>query len=171
MAVYFLGEIKIFGGNFPPLEWAFCNGQILPIAGNDNLFTLIGTTYGGDGQNTFALPDLRGRVPIHAGQGPGLSSHAMGEAQGAESVTIDIHQLAAHTHTPAGSTTGGSDNPANNFWGASSSGKPYATAAPTLAMNNASVPTVVGGNQSHDNMVPFLAVNYIIALAGPYPAP
>ena len=169
MAEPYVGEIRMFGGNFAPNSWMFCDGSILPISENDALFALIGTTYGGDGQNTFALPDLRGRVPVHQGQGPGLSSYSIGQNGGVESVTIIPNQMPAHTHTPQASNTGGSDNPANNFWANTATGKPYSAAPPAVQMNAATIPGTVGGSQPHENMIPFLCVSYIISLFGIFP--
>src|SRR6478752_7772156 len=112
MSQPFVGEIRMFGGNFAPAGWAFCNGQVLPISENDVLFNLIGTTYGGDGQETFALPNLQSRVPIHMGQGPGLSSYTIGEMGGTETVTLTTNQIPAHNHVPAANNgTGTSTNP------------------------------------------------------------
>src|SRR6266436_3949024 len=112
----FIGEIRMFAGNFAPAGWAFCNGQLMPISENDALFNLIGTTYGGDGQATFALPDLQGRGPIHQGQGPGLSSRQIGETFGTEEVTLTVSQLPAHRHSALCSTSGQSPTPVNNFF-------------------------------------------------------
>ncbi len=169
MGTPFIGEIRMFGGNFAPAGWAFCSGQLLPISGNDALFSLIGTTYGGDGQNTFALPDLRGRVPVHVGQGPGLSSYTLGQGGGSETVTLTSNQIPAHTHTPRASSGGGTANsPANNVWAAATDVSPFNT-APNVAMNpNAVGPA--GGSQPHENMLPFLAVNFIISLFGIFPS-
>jgi microcystin-dependent protein len=164
----FVGEIRLFGGNFAPAGWAFCNGQLLSIAENETLFNLIGTTYGGDGQSTFALPDLRGRVPVHAGQGPGLSNYILGQSGGAEDVTLTADQIPAHSHVPQASAgAGGQASPAGNVW-ANSTNLPYSPNAPTAAMAAAAVGPA-GGNQPHDNMVPFVAVSFIISLFGVFP--
>ncbi|MEN6462756.1 MAG: tail fiber protein [Syntrophomonas sp.] len=164
----YIGEIRMFGGIFAPVGWAFCDGRLLPIAGNDLLFSLIGTTYGGDGVSNFALPDLRGRIPISQGQGPGLSDRTVGQMDGAETVTLLLEQIPAHTHTAAISTALGiSESPANAFWAASNFNQ-YSSSPPNGAMSPAAL-TVTGGNQPHDNMMPFLTVNYIIALDGYYP--
>ena len=158
----------MFGGNFAPAGWMFCEGQLLPISENETLFQLIGSTYGGDGQETFALPDLRSRVPIHQGQGPGLSSYVLAQNGGVETVTLTTNQIPMHSHAPVASNTGGSDNPANNFWANSSTGKPYVAAPPTVQMNAGTIlPT--GGSQPHENMIPFLCVSYIISLFGIFP--
>lgn len=169
MATPYIGEIRMFGGNFAPQGWAFCSGQILPISDYDVLFNLIGTTYGGDGQSTFALPDLRSRVPIHMGTN-GANTYVLGQNGGVETVTLTQNQMPVHTHPVYASSTGGSDNPANNVWGNAPQTKPYGTAPGPAAMNTASVGNA-GGNQPHDNMVPFLAINFIIALEGVYPSP
>ena len=164
----FIGEIRMFGGSFAPAGWAFCNGQILLIADNPDLFALIGTTYGGDGQTTFALPNLQSRIAMHKGQGSGLSSYVMGEQGGVEQVTLTTNQIPTHGHPPLASNTGGSDSPANNYWADSALGKPYGAAPPALLMNPATI-TPTGGSQPHDNMLPFLCVTYIIALSGQAP--
>jgi microcystin-dependent protein len=166
----YLGEIRMFGGNFAPLGWAFCNGQLLPIAQYDALFSLLGTTYGGDGQTTFGLPDLRGRAPMHAGQGPGLTNHPLGEASGSETVTLTATTMAAHTHVPvASSSPGTSSHPTNSVWAASSTGdKQYSTGTANTTMNPATV-GAAGGSQPHENRQPLLAINFIIALEGIYP--
>lgn len=165
----YFGEIRLFAGNFAPLGWAFCHGQLVSIAENDALFNLIGTTYGGDGQQTFALPDLRGRVPVHQGSGPGLSPRSIGEQAGAEAVTLTSVQLPAHSHSlvatsaPASATAG----PAGGVL-ATASVKLYGNGAPGSPMANAAI-SPSGGSQPHDNMAPFLALNYIISLFGIYP--
>jgi microcystin-dependent protein len=170
MASPYVGEIRMFGGNFAPQGWALCNGQLLPISEYDSLFNLIGTTYGGDGQNTFALPDLQSRVTIHEGQGPGLSNYVLGQSGGVETVTLTTSQIPAHTHVPNASDAGQSDNPANNFWASSNSGLPYDVAPGSIGMNAGSI-QLSGGSQPHENMIPFLVVNYIISLYGVYPTP
>jgi microcystin-dependent protein len=168
MSQPFVGEIRMFGGSFAPAGWAFCNGQVLAIADNPDLFTVIGTTYGGDGQTTFALPNLQSRIPIHKGQGSGLSNYQMGEQGGVEQVTLTTNQIPSHTHLPLASNTGGSDNPNNSYWGDSALGKPYGAAPPGLLMNPATM-TPAGGSQPHENMLPFLCVTYIISLFGVVP--
>lgn len=155
----YIGEIQIFAGNFAPLGWAFCNGQLLSIAEYSTLFTLIGTTYGGDGQTTFALPDLRGRIPIHMGQGPGLSNRTIGEMSGMESVTLNINQMPAHSHLMATGTVRGT--------GTQGAGLTSGTQLSTLTSPTT---TSVGGSQPHENMPPYLCISYIIALEGIYPA-
>ena len=168
----YIGEIRMFGGNFAPYGWAFCNGAIQSISQNDVLFNLIGTTYGGDGQQTFALPDLQGRIPIHQGQGNGLSTYVLGQKAGSETVTLTTSQLPAHPHVAMGSAAGSAaTTPSNNTWGNSGiqnkSFGPGTSANNT--MNNASI-ALTGGNQPHDNLMPFLVLSFIIALTGIYPS-
>lgn len=169
MSQPFLGEIRMFGGSFAPAGWAFCNGQLLAISENDALFVLLGTTYGGDGQETFALPNLQSRIPIHMGTGPGLSAYQIGEQGGVEQVTLTTQQIPTHTHAPLASNTGGSDNPNNSYWADSALGKPYGAAPPNVLMNPGTI-TPTGGSQPHDNMLPFLCVTYIISLQGLFPS-
>lgn len=165
----FVGEIRMFGGNFAPAGWAFCNGALLPISENETLFNLIGTTYGGDGQSTFALPDLRSRIPIHVGSG-----FVQAQTGGEESVTLTTNQIPGHPHVALASTTGSSNNPSGNFFanegGTGSNQVSLYNTAPT-AFQTISPNTVAstGGNQPHDNMVPFLAVNFILSLFGIFP--
>ena len=168
MAQPFVGEIRMFGGNFAPAGWMFCSGQLLPISENETLFQIIGTTYGGDGQETFALPNLASRVPIHQGQGAGLSNYTIGENGGVESVTLTTNQIPIHTHPPLASNTGSADTPLNNFWGFTALGKPYGAAPPGVLMNPQTI-TPTGGSQPHDNMIPFQCVSYIISLFGLFP--
>jgi microcystin-dependent protein len=163
MSEPYIGEIRMVGFNFAPAGWAFCDGRLLPIAENDALFTLIGTTYGGDGQTTFALPDLRGRLPLHQG-----NSHTIGESAGTESVTLTLNQLPQHNHPAlAQSENGNQGSPANGVW-AGSTLLQYTTNNANAAMN----PTLVGqsgGSQPHDNMMPFLTISFIISLYGVFP--
>ncbi len=169
MSSPYVGEIRIFAGNFAPLGWMLCQGQLLPIAENTTLFQLIGTTYGGDGQSTFALPDLQGRVPVHMGTGPGLSSHTIGEQGGAEAVTLTTNQIPAHTHPgQASSAAATASGPAGNVW-ATGTTTPFSDQAADSHVQAAAIQTV-GGSQPHDNMVPFLAVNFIISLFGIFPS-
>lgn len=168
MSQPYVGEIRIFAGNFAPVGWSFCNGSLLSISENDVLFNLIGTTYGGDGQSTFALPNLQGRVPIHQGTSPTGSTYVMGQMAGSETVTLATSQLPAHSHTVAAANTGGSDSPAGKIFGASTVSA-YSQAPPNATMNPAST-GITGGNQSHDNMLPFLAINFIISFFGIYPS-
>jgi microcystin-dependent protein len=161
----FIGEIRMFGGNFAPAGWAFCNGQLMPISENDALFTLIGTTYGGDGQETFGLPDLQGRVPIHVSQ-----NHQLGEKAGVESVTITSNTTPIHNHALMASTaTATNPSPDGNILAASATIAPYVIdiAGPQL-VNTAVQPT--GGNQPHDNMMPYLCISFIISLFGIFPS-
>src|SRR5689334_10732904 len=163
MSEPFLSEIKIVSFNFPPKGWALCNGQFLPINQNQALFALLGTTYGGNGQTTFALPNLRGRVPIHMGNG-----HTLGEAAGSTSVTVNIQQLPTHLHgLNATETAGAVALPTNNFLGKVNS--MYGPATSLTTMNPGSV-TSVGGSQPHNNMMPYLVLNFIIALQGIFPS-
>ena len=169
MSESFLGEIRIFAGTFAPLGWALCNGQLLPISENDALYTLLGTTYGGDGQVTFGVPDLRSRIPIHTN-----STYPLGAMGGVESVTLTTANLPAHSHTMrCSSVTGTAGGPKDGFLAACSSagGAPVdtlyeATADSTLASSSI---TAVGGSQPHNNIQPFLVVNFIIATQGIFP--
>lgn len=165
MSQPYVGEIRMFAGNFAPVGWAFCNGALLAISDNPTLFQLIGTTYGGDGQTTFALPDLQSRVPVHVGSG-----FSLGQAAGAESVTLTTLQIPAHSHVPqCNSNSGGVTSPQNNYWGGVTANNPYSSAASDSSMNSASI-GLAGGSQPHDNMIPFLAVNFIISLFGVFPS-
>jgi microcystin-dependent protein len=165
----YVGEIRMFGGNFAPQGWLFCEGQTLAISENETLFTLIGTTYGGNGQSTFALPDLRGRVPIHQGQGPGLAPFVQGQKGGVEQVTLTTSQYPAHSHVAVASSADGTQpGPGNNYLAGSTSVKLYNSNPPVTALNAASVGPS-GGSQPHANMQPFLCISFIIALAGYYP--
>jgi len=170
MATAYVGEIRMFAGNFAPQGWALCDGQVLAIADNEVLFQLIGTTYGGDGQQTFAVPDLRSRVPVHQGQGPGLSPRVIGESGGEEAVTLTTGAMSAHAHPAAASSAGGgSTTPAGGVW-ASWSGTRYSAQTPNSVMSPAAA-GAAGGSQPHDNMAPFQAVNFIISLFGVFPSP
>ena len=170
----FVGEIRLFAGNFAPAGWAFCNGQLLPISENDTLFVLLGTTYGGDGQETFALPNLQSRVPIHMGMGPGGTSYQMGEVAGAESVTLTTQQIPSHTHQAVGTSNGGALlSPQNGVAAMAASVQAgmlaYNPPPPGVSMVASEI-TPVGGSQPHDNMQPFLCINYIISLYGVFPS-
>ena len=172
MAEPFLGEIKVFAGNFAPVGWAFCQGQLLSIAQNTALFSLLGTTYGGDGSQTFALPDLRGRAVIHQGQGPGLSNYVEGEIAGAESVTLDQPQLPSHSHSMVGNTAGATapDPGPTVAMGATATGEPiYGSVTEPVALSQQAV-TLTGSGQPHENRQPFLAISYIIAHQGIFPS-
>lgn len=165
----YVGEIRLFAGNFAPLGWMLCAGQLLPISENETLFNLIGTTYGGDGQQTFALPDLRGRVPMHQGTFIG-TPYQMGEVSGTETVTLQHQHLPAHTHSLIASTAAASGaTPAGAVLAATSVAS-YDSGAATTAMAGTAIGTT-GGAQPHDNMAPTLAINYIIAMSGIYPSP
>lgn len=166
----FIGEIRMFAGTFAPRGWATCDGQLLAVGSNDALFSLIGTFYGGDGRTTFGLPDLRGRIPIHMGTGPGLSPRNIGSKSGSERVTVTVNQLPPHTHTMTGSSTTGPDpNPGGNLLAGSTILEPYVADSPD---SNAASTTIgaVGGSQAHDNLMPFRCVNFIIALFGVFPS-
>jgi microcystin-dependent protein len=170
MAQPYIGEIRMFAGNFPPNGWAFCEGQLLPISENDALFTLIGTTYGGDGQETFALPDLQGRVPLHQGTGPGLQNYQMGEKAGVESVTLNAQQMPVHNHGFTVSTGPGSSNsPQSNVPAAPPVVKLYRFGTPGDPFPTNLVQPV-GGSQPHDNMMPYICINHIISLFGIFPS-
>jgi microcystin-dependent protein len=164
MSEPFLSEIKVVAFNFPPKGWALCNGQLLPINQNQALFSLLGTTYGGDGRVNFALPNLRGRVPIHVGNG-----HTLGEAAGATSTTINIQQLPTHTHAMMASSTNGDVPVPTNTVLAATPAKVYAPPAALTTLNPVNV-TSVGGSQPHNNMMPYLVLNFIIALQGIFPS-
>ena len=171
MADPFLAEIRIFGGNFAPLGWALCNGQIFSISQNTALFSLLGTTYGGNGTSTFALPNLQGMVPMGMGNGTGLSQRALGEQGGEPAVTLLTGQMPAHNHAAQCDNQGGGvASPINATWGGTGrGGKPaYTTNTPSSPMSGQSL-AVAGGNQAHNNMSPYLALSFIIALQGIYP--
>lgn len=179
MSSPFIAEIRIFAGNFPIRNWAFCNGQLISIAQNTALFSLLGTTFGGNGQTTFALPDLRGRTPVSPGQGPGLANYLLGEAAGAPTVALLGNQVPAHTHTPACFSTAPNPapllSPAGNVWAIAGARRTttnlYATTSTPVAMNAQAVnPNNPGGAQPHNNLQPFLALNFIIALQGIFPS-
>lgn len=164
MSSPYVGEIRMFGGNFAPAGWAFCSGQTVSIAQNEVLFQLIGTTYGGDGQETFNLPDLQGRVPIH--QGPGF---VIGQKAGVESVTLTTQQIPAHSHQPRGQSTVAGQAPTGSVWATASSANLYlAPGAPAAVLSAASV-LGAGGSQPHENMMPFLTISFIISLFGIFP--
>jgi len=192
----FIGQVTLFAGNFPPRAFAFCQGQLLPIASNTALFSILGTTYGGDGRTTFALPDLRGRCAIHPGRGPGLSTYVLGERQGIETVNLNLLQLPSHSHIaqlssttaaisiPVSSGDGTVETPGNTdvlakFMDAN--GDPMMAYSPSTDNDTTLAPFSVslagsasinntGGSQFHENRRPFIAINYIIALQGTYPA-
>ena len=164
MSSPFIGEIRMFGGNFAPQGWAFCNGALMAIDQNDALFQLIGTTYGGDGQTTFALPDLQSRIPLHVGPG-----FALGQAAGVETVTLITSQIPSHSHVAEGNSSAGTQSsPAGGVWAQSTLGQ-FSSAPPTVNMAPAALGSS-GGSQPHDNMMPFLAVNFILSLFGIFPS-
>lgn len=166
----FVGEIRLFGGNFAPVGWALCQGQTMSIAENDVLFNLIGTTYGGNGSTTFNLPNLASRVPVHQGSGPGLSSYVMGEQTGVESVTLTLNQIPVHNHTVNANAGGASGaNPSGMVLASGSAGPPWFASAQAVSLA-ASALGMDGGNQPHDNMIPFLTINFIISLFGIFPS-
>lgn len=174
MAQPYVGEIRMFGGNFAPAGWMFCDGSLLPISENETLFNLIGTTYGGDGQSTFALPDLRGRLPIHMGTGPDGTNYILAETGGVEQVTLTTQQIPTHTHTMlASSDLGSAPDPQGNVLAQSRTAgvdlyiedtPPNQTMAPTSILQE-------GGSQPHTNFQPYLCVSFIISLFGIYPPP
>jgi len=174
MSEPFIGEIKMFAGTYAPLGWALCDGQLLSVSGNDALYSLLGTTYGGDGQTTFGLPDLRGRVPVHMGQGLGLSSRVIGAQGGTESVTLTVQQIPSHSHQARCISAAGAEaSPQNHVWAqaAVAGTNLYSNLPPSLTMKSTSPAAVgnTGGSQAHDNLIPFQVLNYIIALTGIYP--
>ena len=163
----FVGEIRMFAGNFNPAGWAMCNGALLPISENEVLFQLIGTTYGGDGQETFALPNLQGRLPVHNGNG-----FTIGEASGVESVTLTTQQITTHTHPLLCAASGGTpnSNPKDGYW-APSDINMYSNVAPNVQMGNPAITSgVAGGSQPHTNFMPYLCINFIISLFGVFPS-
>ena len=165
MSQPYYGEIRMFGGNFAPAGWMFCEGQLLPISEYDTLFNLIGTTYGGDGQSTFALPDLRGRVPIHQGNG-----FVLGEQGGVEEVTLTINEIPAHSHALlASGDLGNQLSTTGNLISNSQGAIPYLEDVPTLNMRSSAI-TPIGGSQPHTNFQPYLCINFIISLFGVFPS-
>lgn len=170
MAQPYVGEIRMFGGNFAPAGWLFCDGSLQAISENETLFQLIGTTYGGDGQNTFALPDLRGRLPIHFGNGGG-GSYVLAESGGLEQVTLTSNQIPSHTHNFLAVTAAGtSNNATNNLIAASPSVDMFGGISPDVSLNAAAIGQA-GGSQPHTNFQPYLCVNFIISLFGIFPSP
>jgi microcystin-dependent protein len=166
MAQPYVGEIRMFAGNFAPQGWMFCEGQLLSISENETLFQLIGTTYGGDGQSTFGLPDLRGRLPIHQGNG-----FILAETGGAEGITLTVNQIPAHSHALLASQSGGAANsPTNHVLAAGATLKMYRETPPSVALAPTSI-APVGGSQPHTNFQPYLCVDFIISLFGIFPSP
>lgn len=172
MSSPFVGEIRMFAGSFAPAGWAFCAGQLMPISENETLFNLIGTTYGGDGQETFCLPDLQGRVPVHMGQGPGISqNYIIGGKFGTETVTVSVPQIPQHSHPMLASTDSASQvTGANGVVAATPQLSMYFTSSADSALNPNTL-TQMGGSQPHDNMMPYLCISFIISLFGVYPSP
>jgi microcystin-dependent protein len=174
MSEPFIAEIRIFAGNFAPRSWAFCDGQLLPVSQNTALFSLIGTTYGGDGRSTTQLPNLQGRAPMHPGRGPGLTSRRLGQRGGVEMVTLSEAQMPQHTHTqvavPRGQfTVGNSLDPAGNLLSSPATGNQFSDANNLVDMADQALQNT-GGSQAHNNLQPFLTMNFIIALQGLYPS-
>lgn len=167
MSTPFIGTIMAFGFNFPPVGWVLCDGSLLPISQYDALYALIGTTYGGDGVNTFGVPDLRGRSPLSMGQGPGLSNYVQGQLSGTESVTLLPSQMPAHTHTLMATTAPASTNNPNGAVLATA--EVWTDIAPDSNMLGTAV-SLVGGNQPHENRQPFLVVNFCMATEGIFPS-
>jgi microcystin-dependent protein len=167
----FIGEVKLFAGAFAPRGWAFCDGQLLAINQNTALFSIIGTTYGGDGRTTFALPDLRGRVPLGPRRGAGLSDYREGQKGGVEHVTLTTSQMPNHSHSLNADTNAGTTNVPTNHILANTAAfdNEYSTQSPNTTMNTTAIGNT-GGNQSHENRQPFLAINYIIAVQGVFPS-
>ena len=172
MSESFLGEIRMFAGSFAPRSWALCDGQLLAISENDALFSLLGTIYGGDGRTTFGLPDLRGRLPVHAGTPPGLTPRQIGSKFGQEAAVVSVAQLPAHNHEVLVSNAAGSQNaPAGSFLAGSPNTRLYRPQTTNNALLDADTIGSSGGSaQAHNNLMPFLCVNFIIALTGIYPS-
>jgi microcystin-dependent protein len=173
MSDQFVAEIRIFAGNFAPTGWAFCNGQLMPISQNTALFSLLGTQYGGDGKSTFALPNLQGAAPVHQGQGPGLSQYFVGETGGTDTVTLLSAEMPTHSH-PAEAVSGADGNqvsPVNHVWSKARYGRlgaPMYSATPSQTMSAGAI-GAVGGSLPHNNLMPYLTLNFIIALQGIFP--
>lgn len=170
MAQPYVGEIRMFAGNFPPVGWLFCDGQLLPISENETLFQLIGTTYGGDGESTFALPNLQSRVPIHQGTGPAGTTYVLGEMAGVEEVTLTIQQIPNHTHPMTGSSALASQRQPVGASPAQTTGQVYASRFTAVAASPQAI-SPVGGSQPHTNLQPYLCINFIISLFGLFPSP
>lgn len=177
MADQYVAEIRMFAGNYPPNGWAMCDGQLLPISQNTALFSLLGTTYGGDGKSNFALPNLQGCAPMHPGQGPGLSLYNLGQTGGTQSVTLLQSEMPSHSHNPnsVSNTAGDQNDPNPNLWsktvglGRGQGPADYeTTGSPAVQMNPAAI-GIAGGGQPHNNMSPYLVLTFIIALQGVYP--
>jgi microcystin-dependent protein len=169
----FIGEIRMFAGTFAPAGWALCNGQQLAIAENDALFTLIGTTYGGDGEQTFSLPNLQSRIPVHMGTAPSGTTHQIGEMEGVEQVTLTVAQIPTHNHPLVATLNQGSQNPPSTSvllaQMSTQNAFPYGTDVPPAQLNGNSL-TQAGGTQPHENTQPYLCINFIISLYGIFPS-
>jgi len=165
MAQPYVGEIRMFAGNFAPAGWMFCEGQLLPISENETLFQLIGTTYGGDGESTFALPDLRGRIPLHFGNG-----FTLAETGGAEEITLTVSQIPAHSHAGLASTDSGNSSALGETFASGQEKLVYSTDASGMTVANTISISSVGGSQPHSNFMPYLCVDYIISLFGIFPS-
>lgn len=175
MSEPFVGEVRMFAGNFAPRGWAFCDGQLLAVSQNDALFSLLGTIYGGDGRTTFGLPDLRGRIPIHAGSGPGLSPRRLGAKAGSENETLTVNQLPSHRHDWQATSASAANRSPVGSPNAFSYAQPINTmvfrdGTPTVAAMNTGMVSNTGGSRSHSNLQPFLCIHFIIALVGIYPS-
>ncbi|MEM1181032.1 MAG: tail fiber protein [Acidobacteriota bacterium] len=172
MSEPFTAEIRIFAGNFAPRGWAFCNGQLLPVSQNTALFSLIGTTYGGDGRSTTALPNLKGRVPMHPGRGPGLTSRRLGQRGGSEMISLSEAQMPNHTHTARGADESANERtPGNTAETARPLGRGFFTYSQKTSSQVAMASTGnTGGSQPHNNLQPYIVMNFIIALVGLYPS-
>jgi microcystin-dependent protein len=169
MSEPFVGEIRMFGFQFAPRNWAICQGQLMAIAQNDALFALIGTTYGGDGQATFGLPDFRGRIPIHQGTGPGLSNYPIGQNSGSENVTVTVQQIPSHSHNMYASTSGvRTTSPANDYLGSGEADIYNRNTTASQTSLNSAIGNA-GGSQPHNNIQPALCVNFCISLFGVFP--
>lgn len=167
MSEPFIGEIRMFAGNFVPRDWAYCDGQLLPISQNNSLFSLFGTTYGGDGRTTFGLPELRGRIPVHQGSGPGLSPRRLGSRLGSETETLSLEQIPNHNHDINANPNDGNQNTANG--NVLAKAQMYRNdGKDTRQMYHTAIDNT-GGSQPHSNLQPTLCINYIVALAGIYP--
>lgn len=167
MSEPFIAEVRIFAGNFAPRSWAFCNGQLLPIAQNTALFSLVGTIYGGDGRTTFGLPNMQGRAPMHPGRGPGLTARQLGQKVGAPAITLNATQIPSHSHNAGCTDDNSVNNPLDKVFGFSENN--YAAASSLGTMNNNMIRNT-GGSQPHNNVQPLLTLNFIIALQGIYPS-
>jgi len=171
MADPYVGEIRMFAGNFAPRGWALCDGQLLAINQNDALFALFGTYYGGDGRTTFGLPDLRGRLPIHQGQGPGLTRRNIGSKSGGETVTVTGNQMPEHSHAIASTDAADRGDPGGKLLGDTGTTPIYADAAgSSVSMDASAASRNVGGGQPHTNLMPFLCINFIVSLVGVFPS-